>query len=76
MVDGVGSAFGSRSLLGANGTEANEEFVVDEKQEEIIAEDVMDDVLSNNRKMFKGGKILENLKNTLSDIFDENDVKM
>ena len=56
--------------------DTNEEFVVDEKQEEIIEEDVMDDVLSNNRKMFKGGKILENLKNTLSDIFDENDVKM
>jgi len=28
------------------------------------------------RKGMKGGKILENLKNTLSDIFDETDVKM
>jgi len=31
---------------------------------------------TKTRKGIKGGKILENLKNTLSDIFDESDVKM
>jgi cell division ATPase FtsA len=40
-----------------------------EQHEELVDE-------KKARKGMKGGKILENLKNTLSDIFDETDVKM
>ena len=54
-----------------------EEMVIKENKEEAAAE--VDEVESEERKVKKGykkGKILENLKNTLSDIFDETDVKM
>jgi hypothetical protein len=43
-----------------------------------IADDFTGDTGSTKKvkKGIMGGKILENLKNTLSDIFDESDVKM
>ena len=46
----------------------------EESEEEEVTEDELED--KKARKGMKGGKILENLKNTLSDIFDETDVKM
>jgi cell division protein FtsA len=57
----------------------------EEKQEEmVIAEETGEDQepqaemeeLKKAKKGLKKGRILENLKNTLSDIFDETDVKM
>ncbi len=46
--------------------------MVDE-EEELFEEQVEE---KKSKKGIKGGKIFENLKNTLSDIFDETDVKM
>ena len=46
-----------------------EESMEQETEEEHVEE-------KRARKGMKKGKILENLKNTLSDIFDETDVKM
>ena len=52
-------------------------MVLEEKEE---VESMMEEEVSEEeRKVRRGlrkGKILENLKNTLSDIFDESDVKM
>jgi hypothetical protein len=45
--------------------------VVEDSEE---AEDPVEE--KRARKGMRGGKILENIKNTLSDIFDEADVKM
>jgi len=46
--------------------------LVDEEKE--LFEEPVEE--KKSRKGMKGGKIFENLKNTLSDIFDETDVKM
>ena len=55
----------------------------EEKQEEMVVEEIDQgeepeegETRSKNRKAIRKGKILESLKNTLSDIFDESDVKM
>jgi len=59
--------------------DTKDEPLIDEEREEVGAMDEQvhqHDVRKNNKKLFRGGRILENLKNTLSDIFDENDVKM
>ncbi|MFO7935810.1 MAG: cell division protein FtsA [Bacteroidales bacterium] len=55
----------------------------EEKQEEMVVEEIDQgedleegETRSKNRKATRKGKILESLKNTLSDIFDESDVKM
>ena len=55
--------------------DTQEEFIIKEKLEEVTEESKMEEV-NSSRKGFKGGKIFENIKNTLSDIFDESDVKM
>ena len=57
--------------------EQQEEMQIKEPEEEAAAEPAGD--LHEEKRAKKGvkkGKILENLKNTLSDIFDETDVKM
>ncbi|HDR68092.1 MAG TPA: cell division protein FtsA [Bacteroidaceae bacterium] len=59
--------------------ETKDEPLMDREKEEVgevFEEAHKQDIRKNNKKIFKGGRILENLKNTLSDIFDENDVKM
>jgi len=59
----------------------------EEKKEQMVLEDPEETALKDEfleeseeakkaRKGTKKGKIFENLKNTLSDIFDESDVKM
>jgi hypothetical protein len=58
----------------------------DDKQEEMVIgrdqvqeePELLEDSIEEKKakKGLKTGKILENLKNTLSDIFDETDVKM
>ncbi len=48
---------------------------IEENAENTNAE-VEDPVRKKMKDRFKGGKLLEGLKNTLSDIFDESDVKM
>ena len=61
--------------------EMNEEMVIKKENFEPAAES-SDNLVSetggqnNSRKGLKKGKIFENLKNTLHDIFDESDVKM
>ncbi len=64
------------------------EYYQEHKQEmKVAAEEVRDEVVEETPdkkaekekekvSLFKRGKILENLKNTLSEIFDESDVKM
>ena len=57
--------------------EKQEEMQIKEPEEEATTEPAGD--LHEEKRAKKGvkkGKILENLKNTLSDIFDETDVKM
>jgi cell division protein FtsA len=57
--------------------ETQEEMVIKESEAELnpeSAEELNED--KKTRKGMKKGKIFENLKNTLSDIFDETDVKM
>ena len=57
--------------------EKQEEMVIEEQDDELAA--VEDSITEEEKKARWGirkGKILENLKNTLSDIFDESDVKM
>jgi hypothetical protein len=57
--------------------EKQEEMVLNkakEQEEPEPTEEIVDE--KKVRKGIKGGRILENLKNTLSDIFDETDVKM
>ncbi|MBN1133033.1 MAG: cell division protein FtsA [Bacteroidales bacterium] len=59
--------------------ENSEEVAVEEKQEGVfdsVEQITEQESRKNNKRMFKGAKLFENLKNTLSDIFDENDVKM
>ena len=46
------------------------------EEEEIVPEEVEDLGKKKMKDRFKGGKLLESLKSTLSDIFDESDVKM
>jgi hypothetical protein len=41
-----------------------------------MAEEEVSEEEKKARRGLRKGKILENLKNTLSDIFDESDVKM
>ena len=55
-----------------------EELVVNKlEQDDLENSDEGEDIVKKTMKeRFKGGKILEGLKNTLSDIFDESDVKM
>ncbi|MFZ5939437.1 MAG: cell division protein FtsA [Bacteroidota bacterium] len=48
----------------------------EEVKEEVIFEEEEKKKEKEPRPIFKRGKILENLKNTLSEIFDESDVKM
>lgn len=56
--------------------EKNEEMVLQEKKE-VIEERIEEAVEERKaRRVLRGGKLFENLKNTLSDIFDETDVKM
>ena len=54
--------------------EKQEEMVISNQKE--FEEQVPLEEEKKERKGIKKGKILENLKNTLSDIFDETDVKM
>ncbi len=54
--------------------EKQEEMVISNQEE--FEEQVPLEEEKKERKGIKKGKILENLKNTLSDIFDETDVKM
>ena len=57
--------------------EKQEEMVISEKKD--LEDQIPVDDAEEAKKVRKGtkkGKILENLKNTLSDIFDETDVKM
>ena len=57
--------------------EKQEEMVLAEKEEiKEVVEAVVSEEERKARRGLRGGKILENLKNTLSDIFDESDVKM
>lgn len=55
-----------------------EKMIIDETVGADFQEDQVEgtDEAKKSKKGIKGGKILENLKNTLSDIFDESDVKM
>ena len=59
------------------------EYYAEKKEEMVIRETGQVDEtfeetgeIKKTKKGIKGGKILESLKNTLSDIFDESDVKM
>ena len=57
--------------------EKQEEMVMkqaQEKEKTEVSEELTEE--KKAKKGIKGGRILENLKNTLSDIFDETDVKM
>jgi hypothetical protein len=57
--------------------EKQEEMVLVEKEEiEAAVEEEVSGEETKTRRGIRKGKILENLKNTLSDIFDESDVKM
>ncbi|MEX0987897.1 MAG: cell division protein FtsA [Bacteroidales bacterium] len=57
--------------------EKKESLKVNKLDQEAEGSTVMDDPVKKKMKdRFKGGKLLEGLKNTLSDIFDESDVKM
>ena len=54
-----------------------EEMVLNKAKEQVepeLIEEIEEE--KKARRGIKGGRILENLKNTLSDIFDETDVKM
>lgn len=67
-------------LKGLEIYEQNKESLTVDKLEKEGAEnehlEVEDIVKRRMKDRFKGGKLLEGLKNTLSDIFDESDVKM
>jgi cell division protein FtsA len=52
-----------------------EKMVVEQKEEVMVEEEVVEE-MKKERRGIRTGRILENLKNTLSDIFDESDVKM
>lgn len=58
--------------------EKKEEMKMQKPDEQDATGEIQEEVPEEkrNRKGVKKGKILENLKNTLSDIFDETDVKM
>jgi len=57
--------------------EKHEEMKITEQKEvEVEANMEENEEIKKEKKGIKKGKILENLKNTLSDIFDETDVKM
>jgi len=58
--------------------ERQEEMVIREPEEVEVPEEVTVQIEEEKRvkKGIRKGKILENLKNHLSDIFDESDVKM
>jgi cell division protein FtsA len=65
-------------LKGLEYYEEKQEEMILEKEEEavpVMAEEVSEEE-RKARKGIRKGRILENLKNTLSDIFDESDVKM
>ncbi len=55
--------------------EKQEELLVEKKEEVVVNEEAAEE-MKKERRGIRTGKILENLKNTLSDIFDESDVKM
>ena len=57
--------------------EKDEKMIISEQEEAEFQSSVENkEQLRRARKGIKKGRILENLKNTLSDIFDETDVKM
>jgi cell division protein FtsA len=58
--------------------EKNEQMIIREEAEREFAEEEVAENSENRRSKagLKKGKIFENLKNTLSDMFDESDVKM
>ena len=61
--------------------ENGEEMVLNKAEEELAPEteqqeEIDADEEKSSKKVLKKGKIFENLKNTLHDIFDESDVKM